>query len=125
MSRNAEAIARAGRVARVRGHQSTAEGITRKDTMKNEKVKTNVGSGKYAGTYRHYRRQADGSLKLVGTVAYRHDAEPSPDFDTVLRENLGYTVGKTRREAENARNRDLRDAAAFEALVDGASESEG
>jgi len=81
--------------------------------------------GKFTGVYTHYRRQPDGSLKLVGEVAYRHDADPSPDFDAVLRENLGYDVRPSLREAEATLAEARETAEAFESLIDLANETEG
>jgi len=77
------------------------------------------------GKFKHYKISPDGSLRLVGEVAYAHDVEPAPDFDTMLGECLGYDPYGNPGRAEEALDDMRKTAESFEAFVDLASETEG
>jgi len=71
------------------------------------------------GTYRHYRRRADGTLLYLGEVAYAYPSEsPCARTDAERAEELAW-----RDEAELERR--AADAEAFENLADAACEQEG
>jgi len=66
-------------------------------------------------TYKHYRRNADGTETYLGEVAYSYVADVTPPSRTRVR-----TMTEAMLEASNLRQAAIRDS--FERLVDAAQE---